>query len=88
MAVDKELVSQKELHYGDIWDCPHAELMITARILDKARRLTQKAYLSQVLKDFGHIPEVKNLIGDINKIEEDTIKDLEGYLFLLKKRKD
>lgn len=80
---DEELLKAKQVHYGDIWECPHAETLIAARILDKARRLTQRAYLQQVLKDFGDIPEVKARIGEIDKVKEDTLADLKNYIKLL-----
>ena len=75
-----ELLKKKEVHYGDIHDCPKATMLITARMLDKTRRLIQLEYLRNVLSDFGDIPAVKERIGDLNAIEEDTIADLKGYL--------
>jgi hypothetical protein len=79
---DDELLKQKQVHYGDIHECPHASLLITARMLDKARRMIQLEYLEQVLNDFGDIPEVKERIGDLNAVEEDTIADLKNYIKL------
>jgi hypothetical protein len=80
-----ELMRKKAVHYGDIWECPHAEMLIAARMLDKTRRLVQQAYLHQVLKDFGDIPGVAERIGDIDAVTEDTIGDLEVYTKLLRR---
>lgn len=84
---DEELLKMKQIHYGDIWECPHAEMLIAARMLDKTRRLTQLAYLHQVLKDFGDIPEVKDRIGDLDAIEDDTLSDLSNYVKLFREKK-
>lgn len=81
-----ELLKKKEVHYGDIWECPHAELLITARMLDKTRRLVQRAYLQQVLKDFGDIPAVKERVGELDAVAEDTLADLENYIKLHRRK--
>ena len=85
MTPQEELMKKKAVHYGDIWDCPHAELLIVARMLDKTRRLVQQAYLRQALKDFGDIPAVQERVGNIDAITEDTLGDLEVYIKLLRK---
>ena len=82
----KEKLTNKHLQYGDIWDCPHAGLLISARMLDKTRRTVQLEYLHQVLKDFGDIKEVKDRIGNLETVEEDTIDDLENYIKHYKRR--
>jgi hypothetical protein len=75
-----DLMKKKEVHYGDIHDCPKSNMIISARMLDKTRRLIQLEYLKNVLEDFGDIPEVAERIGDINEVEEDTIADLKNYI--------
>lgn len=81
------LLANKHLQYGDIWDCPHAGTLITARMLDKSRRLIQLEYLHQVLADFGDIPAVKERIGDLEAVTEDTVYDLEGYIVQYKRKR-
>lgn len=83
----KKHKSQKEVHYGNIWDCPKPGLLIVARMLDKTRRLVQLEYLKEVSADFGDIEEVKNRIGDINAIQEDTLTDLIHYIDLYRRGK-
>lgn len=87
MTPAEELLKKKQVHYGDIWECPHAEMLIVTRMLDKTRRLVQRAYLQQILKDFGDIPEVRERIGDIDAVKEDTVADLENYIKLLRLKK-
>jgi hypothetical protein len=83
-----ELLRMKQVHYGDIHECPHSQLLITARMLDKTRRLIQREYLHQVLADFGDIPGVSERIGDIDAVVEDTVADLENYIKLFKAGKE
>lgn len=78
----EDLLKVKRVQYGDIWECPHAEMLISARMLDKTRRLTQLAYLRQVLEDFGDIEGVKERIGDLDAVQEDTLADLRNYIKL------
>lgn len=82
------LLGKKHLQYGDIWECPHAGTLIAARILDKSRRLIQLEYLRQVIEDFGDIPGVKERIGDLDSVTEDTVYDLEGYVTQYKRKRD
>lgn len=84
----QELLIKKKVHYGDIHQCPHSDLLIAARMLDKTRRLIQHEYLNQVLKDFGDIDAVKIRIGDINAVKEDTLADLKNYIKLFEEAKD
>ena len=79
----EDLLKVKRVQYGDIWECPHAEMLIAARMLDKTRRLTQLAYLRQVLVDFGDIEGVRDRIGNLDEIKEDTLADLKNYMRLL-----
>ena len=81
------ILGTKHIQYGDIWECPHAGALITARMLDKARRLIQLEYLRDVLKDFGDIPGVKERIGDLDSVTEDTVYDLEGYITQYKRKR-
>lgn len=82
------LLADKHLQYGDIWGCPHAGTLIAARMLDKARRLIQMEYLRDVLADFGDIPGVKERIGDLESVTEDTVYDLEGYIVQYKRKRN
>lgn len=79
---EKELLKKKRLHYGDIHDCPMSQLLITARMLDKVRRLSRLEYLKEVRKDLGDIPEVEVRIGECHKVVEDTLADLKNYIKL------
>ena len=81
-VVADEILKKKRVHYGDIHQCPHSQLLITARMLDKTRRLIQREYLCQVLEDFGDIPGVSERIGDIDAVKEDTLADLKNYIKL------
>ena len=82
----EEKLKNKHLQYGDIWDCPHAGMLIASRMLDKTRRIIQLEYLHQVMEDFGDIGEVSERIGDLNSVSEDTIHDLENYIKHYKRR--
>ena len=82
----EEKLKNKHLQYGDIWECPHAGMLIAARMLDKTRRIVQLEYLQQVMEDFGDIPEVAERIGDLSAVDEDTIHDLENYIKHYKRR--
>ena len=81
---EAELLKKKRVHYGDIHECPHSQMIIATRMLDKTRRLVQREYLRSVLRDFGDIDEVRDRIGNIDAVEEDTVADLENYTVLYK----
>jgi len=84
---ESEILKKKRVHYGDIHECPHASLLIAARMLDKTRRVVQREYLMQVLNDFGDIPDVVSRIGDIDAVKEDTVADLKNYIKLYEEGK-
>jgi aminoglycoside phosphotransferase len=82
IEVEEEILKKKRLHYGNIHDCPMAQMLITTRMLDKVRRLIRLEYLKQVDQDLGDIPEVKKRVGDSHQIVEDTLIDLKNYIIL------